>query len=91
MNIKLNSTSTQIQSVIKLHHGQDIPLCQAQRVLQQLKHLHHSQHHENYAKIPNYLTRLAVLHISKGIVLDENNHIIDDMEPHFDIIYDTDK
>ena len=91
LNIKLNPSGAQVQSVIKLHHGQDIPLRQAQQALQQLKHLHHSQHREDYAKIPNYLIRLATLHMTKGIVLDENNRIIDGTEPHFDVIYDADK
>jgi len=62
-----------------------------QRALQQLKHLHYFQYHEDNAKISNYLTHLAVLHISKDIALDENNHIINDIEPHFDIIYNTNK
>jgi len=56
------------QSAIKFHHGQGVPIRQAQRPLQQLRHLHHSQHRNDYAKIPNYLTRLAVLRIIRVLL-----------------------
>ena len=91
LNIKLNPTGAQVQSAMKLHHGQEVSLRQAQRALQQLRHLHHSNHREDYAKIPDYLTRLTVLHMTNGIVLDENNRIIDGTEPHFHTMYDADK
>ncbi len=91
LNIKLNFVSAQIQDAIKLHHNQEISLCQVQQILQQLRHLHYFQYHEDYVKISNYLTHLTVLHISKNIIMNENHHIIDNMKSYFDIIYNADK
>lgn len=66
-------TGQQAVDAIKFHHGYDISLRQAQKILQELKNQTYLQQEKDYAKIPAYLEALRAAYIEEMDYMDDEN------------------